>query len=155
MQMTDTHRALLVRWEATFGLPSLDNEDARNWTRRCAEQFVYEFPGEGWCHKSASPTRPPSTDVIAREANGFWGYDIIVMQGSPSQYFEFNPQPMDIRGQTPIYVQPTNHLGTSSPVPPYPPPGGDLEARVATLERQVAAQQQTLGKIEAWIKSYR
>lgn len=157
MELTDAHRALLVRWEATFGLPSLDNDDAREYTRRCAEQFAYTFPGEGWCHKSASPTRPPSTDVIARyvSEHQFYGYDIINSQGALNQSFNFNPSPLDLSGQTRIQVAPVNHLGISPPEPPYPPPpSGDLEARVAALERQVAALRQEQGHIISWIQSY-
>lgn len=158
MQMTDAHRALLVRWEATFGLPPWNDDNAaRDYTRRCAEQFAYTFPGEGWCHKSASPTRPPSTDVIARylSEHNFWGYDLILDQGRPSQSFNFHPQPLDLSGQTKIDVTPTNHLGISPPDPPVPPPGGgDLEARVTALENQVLALRGKVGLIESWIRSY-
>ncbi len=131
------------------------DEQRRALTKMVVEQTVFEFPKDGWGWKSASPTRPPSKDCIARRgANYFVCYDW--QSGTtrkPRWPFLLN----DITGQTWIDVAGRNHLGADSPdlpPPPDPPPATDpalaaLAARVATLEKSVAAQGIKLAQVES------
>ena len=120
------------------------DEEARSWTRKAAEQFAYEFPSQGWGHKRADHGRPPSTDVIATRSP-FIGYDLILGQGTAGWAINYQPSPLPLDGQVFIAVTPTDHLWGLTPVPPQPPdpplPPSDLEARVA--------------KLEAWARAFR
>lgn len=143
------HADLLQAYVNKFGLPELDDDKARDWTRELAEQFVFSFPNEGWGHKSGGGSRPPSTDVIARQCcGGFWGYDLILNQGIPSQSLIPRPGVLNLAGQAFITVSPVNHLGSSTTVPPVviPPitqPPVNLTPileRLSVLEKQVSEQ---------------
>jgi hypothetical protein len=124
MPWTSDHQALLEAYAAKFAIPPAPpvNDDAcRLWTQRCAEQFAFSFPDEGWGWKAASPSRPPSTDVIATE-RPFIGYDLIPNQGTAGQSLAENPSPIDLAGQSFIPVIPRDHLGTAVVQPPVPGP---------------------------------
>lgn len=96
-----------------------DNDSAsRELTERIVEQVVFSFPDQGWCWKSADPNRPPSKDSIARQFNGFWGYDMYQASGANGPRF-FNPYPPpvnDLEGQNPIELAGHNWLGEQPPV---------------------------------------
>lgn len=147
------HQQLLMAYHSRFGLPALDGNSARDWTRKLAEQFAFTFPNEGWGHKAGGNGRPPSTDVIARQGSfGFWGYDVILSQGAPSQQLITNPDALNLAGQEYIPVTPTNHLGTSgggsNPPPVDPTPDlNALKLRVLELEKQVASLQSTVSSL--------
>ena len=136
----EKHRSLLLAWEGKFGLPDYRDDDAaRAWTRRLAEQFKFSFPDEGWGHKSGGGGRPPSTDVIARNmSNGLWGYDVILNQGIANQVLIDRPGAINLAGQAFIPVTATNHLGTVVEPEPEPEPDPNLAARVEALERELA-----------------
>lgn len=135
---TSEHQELLERFAERFpcpGGPGLDDE-ARDWTRRVAEQFAFTFPSEGWGHKAADATRPPSTDVIATRSP-FQGYDLIERQGRSDWKLAYMPGVIPLPGQRYIDVSPFNHLGdvVEPPGPGPVPPPTDLELRVAELEQ--------------------
>jgi hypothetical protein len=147
---TGAHAEVLRRFAAKFPCPGGvgQDEEARSWTRKAAEQFAYEFPSQGWGHKRADHGRPPSTDVIATRSP-FIGYDLILGQGTAGWSINYQPSPLPLDGQVFIAVTPTDHLWglvppPEPPVPPDPPPSGDL----AALERRVAA-------LEAWARAFR
>lgn len=122
MAWTAEHQSVLDTFAATFGLPTLDGASARAWTRKLAEQFKWNFPGEGeWGTKQASETRPPSTDCICTRVP-FVGYDVIIGQGTPEQKLAHNPEPLGLAGQVYLVVEPINHL-SGAPVPPTTPSG--------------------------------
>lgn len=123
MAWTQTHQALLDDYAALFGLPALDSETARAWTRALAEQFKFAFPKEGWGHKQADPGRPPSTDCIATQSP-FTGYDVIISQGSSAQALAHMPEPINLTGQVFIPVEATDHMsaGVAAAEPAYPYP---------------------------------
>jgi hypothetical protein len=134
MAWTAAHQTLLETYADTFGLPALDGESARTWTRELAEQFKFSFPKEGWGTKQADPGRPPSTDCICTQ-KPFTGYDVIISQGSPSQALAHNPEPINLTGQIYIPVEATDHLTESAPAQDYPYPdepttGAAYQARV-------------------------
>lgn len=141
----DKHADLLQAYVNKFGLPELNDDKARDWTRHLAEQFVFNFPTEGWGHKSGGNGRPPSTDVIARQCcGGFWGYDLILNQGIPSQSLIPRPGVLNLAGQAFIPVTGNNHIGdvVNPPTPPTPPPPvppvDTLTPRVLELEQRVS-----------------
>ena len=129
---TDAHSATLQAFARAFPPPAGPGQDdaCRAWTRRLAEQFAFEFPAEGWGHKSGDPTRPPSTDVIATR-RPFVGFDVIGNQGTEGWTLIANPGRIDLTGQTFIEVTPVDHLGTggsSGGGTPTPPPAAGLAA---------------------------
>jgi hypothetical protein len=138
---TGAHAEVLRRFVAKYPCPGGPGQDeaARDWTRKAAEQFAFEFAREGWGHKQADGGRPPSTDVIATRSP-FVGYDLILSQGRADWSINYAPSPLPLDGQAFIAVTPTDWLG-SVPVPPDPPPvptqppTSDLEARVHELEQ--------------------
>lgn len=146
-QWEEKHRNLLRSYEAKYGLPALNGDAARAWTRRLAEQFKFSFPNEGWGHKAGGGGRPPSTDVIARQmSNGLWGYDLILNQGISSQEMDYNPGAINLAGQEFIPVTATNHLGNVvEPEPQIPPVDTKLQARVEALEKELASLKATFG----------
>jgi hypothetical protein len=89
------------------------DEDRRAWARKCAEQFAFSFPGQGWGHKSAhSALVPASTDSIARQAGGrLYAYDLILAGGADNQRVDLTPDELDITGQYFIPVTPKDHTG--------------------------------------------
>ena len=121
MAWTTAHQSLLDQYAAFFGLPALDGESARTWTRMLAEQFKFTFPAEGWGTKQADPGRPPSTDCICTQAP-FTGYDVIISQGAPNQTLAHNPEPINLTGQVYIPVEAADHLTASAPAQAYPYP---------------------------------
>lgn len=143
-----------------------DQEQRRALTRKIIEQIVFEFPNEGWGGKSGDPGRPFSKDSIAR----CFEADLARCQGwnTTGRMFSWDwqdgtsrrpavpPMRHDITGQNFIPVAGVDHLGTNGPpVPPPPPPGnnGDLEARLADLERRYAELDAAFrGFVEATIK---
>lgn len=144
------HQNMLQAYVNKFGLPGLNGDEARTWSSKLAQQFKFSFPDEGWGHKAGGNGRPPSTDVIARQSLfvGFWGYDVILSQGIPSQSLISNPEPINLAGQEYIPVTPFNYVGTTSgggggnPIPvPTPVDLGPLTKRVQELEGQLVAIQ--------------
>ena len=149
----DTHTSLLTAYVAKFGLPALNDDVAREWTRNLAEQFAFTFPNEGWGHKSGGGSRPPSTDVIARQSNGLWGYDVILSQGAASQSLINKPGAINLVGQTYIPVTPFNHLGDGggvNPPPVIPPPVdlGPINAKVNELQSLVNSLVERIRNLE-------
>ena len=122
MAWTATHQSLLDQYAACFGLPALDGESARTWTRMLAEQFKFTFPAEGWGTKKTA-TGPQSTDVICTQAP-FTGYDVLISQGAPNQALAHMPGaiPLDGSGQIYIPVEAQDHLTASAPEQAYPYP---------------------------------
>jgi hypothetical protein len=124
MAWTQAHQTLLETYAEVFGLPPLDSESARAWTKALAEQFLFTFPKEVWGTKQADPGRPPSTDCIATK-KPFTGYDVIISQGSPSQALAHMPEAIPL-GPPQIYipVEPADHITEGSkpqpPAMPYP-----------------------------------
>jgi len=137
---TNQHQACLDAYAAAFGLPALDGESARTWTRGLAEQFLFTFPTEGWGTKQADPMRPPSTDCICTK-KPFTGYDVIIGQGAPNQSLAHNPHPIDLTGQVFIPVEATDHLSAGVPGQVYPYPdeptvGKAYQDRVAATYKE-------------------
>lgn len=125
VRLESKHSALIEAFAARFPPPGGDEDALRDhWTPKLVEQFVFSFPGEGWCWKSTSPGSRPSSDVIARQVSGgMWGYDLIPGAGTSGWRLESNPGPIDLRTQAPIRMNPVNHLGAAPPVtPPTQPP---------------------------------
>jgi len=121
MPWTPVHQTLLEQYADRFGLPALDGESARTWTRALAEQFAFTFPKETWGTKQADSGRPPSTDVICTKIP-FYGYDVIISQGTPEQALAHNPESINLEGQIYIAVEPCDHLASSAPEQDYPYP---------------------------------
>lgn len=117
---TQAHVSVVEQFVRVRGVPPLDDEGCRAWTRQVAEQLAWSFSSEGWGHKQASASRPPSTDVVATRAP-FVGYDLITEQGRASQQVNYHPGTIPLDGQVFIAVNPTNHLGGTPPGPPLPP----------------------------------
>lgn len=124
VRLEPKHSALIDAFAARFPPPGGDEDALRDhWTPRLVEQFVFSFPGEGWCWKSTSPGSRPSSDVIARrDGGGMWGYDVILNAGRPNWALASNAGPIDLRTQAPIPMNPVNHLGATTPVDPDPDP---------------------------------
>jgi len=118
---TDRHQACLDQYAAAFGLPALDGESARTWTRMLAEQFLFTFPKEQWGTKRADSARPPSTDVICTK-KPFYGYDVLISQGAPGQALAHHPEAINLEGQIYIAVEPVDHLTAGAPGQVYPYP---------------------------------
>lgn len=110
----DRHAKELQRYADAFGLPSTD-EQARAWTMRLAEYFAFFFPTEGWGTKRADMGRPLSTDVICTRSP-FFGYDVLLNQGTPHQRLDTQPRPLALDGQVFIAVTPRPHLPPAPPV---------------------------------------
>jgi hypothetical protein len=124
MAFEQRHSNELNRYHAKFGLPAYgdDGSAARAWTYKLAEQFEFTFPGEHWGTKSTTVNHPQSTDVICRpEAGILVGYDVIIHQGSPNQFLDDNPSPINLTGQTYVDVRPHDHIGGATPTPKPPP----------------------------------
>jgi hypothetical protein len=126
VQLEPKHSALIEAFAARFPPPGGDEDALRDhWTPKLIEQFVFSFPGEGWCWKSTSPGGRPSSDVIARQVNGgMWGYDLILSAGRPNWSLATNAGPIDLRSQAAIPMRAVNHLGATTPpvTPPTQPP---------------------------------
>ena len=123
MAWTAAHQETLDSYAALFGLPALDGESARTWTRELAEQFAFSFPSEGWGTKQADAGRPPSTDCICTK-KPFTGYDVIISQGAPNQALAHMPDPINLEGSGQIYitVEAVDHLSEAAPEQVYPYP---------------------------------
>ena len=134
MKLSPAVQTVIAQFATAFPIPYTD-EASREWTHRLAEQLAFSFPTEGWGHKSASPTRPHSADVVAIKSP-FLGWDLLVNGGSPVVTLNLNADSIDLAGQTFEPVSPVNHLNFE-PTDPTEPPTGDLEARVETLEAVV------------------
>lgn len=123
---TADHQTLLDLFAATFP-PPIDDDACRDWTRRLAEQFAYEF-GTNWGTKQADPGRPPSTDCICT-ASPFTGFDVLINQATSWQTVATNPPPLDLTGQVFIAVVPVDHLGLDDSTGTTPPPPTGLKDR--------------------------
>jgi hypothetical protein len=124
MIWTLIHQMVLEDYTEKVGMPALGSEAAREWTFNLAEQFAFSFPNENWGTKRASPTRPPSTDVICIKSP-FEGWDVIRNQGIPSQTLNnlVGHYGESLTGQVFIPVKPIDHIGPSNPIPePEPEP---------------------------------
>lgn len=100
---------IAIHMEDRFGYLNFgSDDDRRQWTRMVAEQAVYEFPNEGWGHKSSTPSHPPSKDAIARRTgNLIEAWDIV--NGSTRRVTRGVYH--NISNQHFIEVPPVNHLG--------------------------------------------
>lgn len=154
------HAALLQAYVNRFGLPPLDNELARGWTLKLAEQFAFSFPGEGWGTKRADPGRPQSTDVIAIQSP-FTGFDVVLSQGASHQSIIMHPEPISLAGQVFMPVTPRNHLaGAPVPVPVEPPvvPPAPVDVTalldaISALRAQVEAQTAQLQTLASMVSA--
>lgn len=125
------------------------DDQRRQLTHTFIEQFVFEFPSEGWTWKSADPGRPPSKDSISRIFNGRlcnWDWQ----NGSTRQRaVQAGQIGEDITGQNPIPVAGINHLMDTPPVVPppsvpAPPIQTDLAPVKGWIDSAVANAVQTL-----------
>jgi hypothetical protein len=144
----DAHTRLLEACAARFGIPLTDDE-GRAWTRKVAEQFAFSFPAEGWGHKDAGGSRPPSSDVIATRTP-FRGYDLLGGLGAvdtagrpiPPTLIT-SPGAIDLAGQHFIEVTPIDHLdagggsGGAGTTPPLPMDLAKLTAAVVATGEAV------------------
>ena len=92
-------------------------------TRKMIEQFICDFPDDGYTGKSADPGRPFSKDSIARRSEGrLYAWD---WQNGSTREPHVNAGQVagDITGQHPIPLGCVDHLGSTQPVPePGPDP---------------------------------
>ena len=128
---------LYRRYNEKFPIP-VGEGNVRDWIHKFNEQCAFSFPGEGYCTKAASSTRPISKDTTTKvsppHATGYnhtaaTSWDMVLGAGTA------NPRPIygsntehDIHnppaGPQYIYqVNPVNHLGDiiEPPIPPTPP----------------------------------
>ena len=120
------HADLLRRFVAAVPIPPPysqggTDDDRRAWVNKCAAQFKFSFPSEGWGTKSAHAARVPrSTDAICTR-EPFIGYDLILAGGADSQRVTFNPEAIDLRGQYFLDdMAPHDFIGGAGPVEPPP-----------------------------------
>ena len=102
---------------------SNDDDDRRQLTRTIIEQFVCEFPDDGYGGKSASTTRPFSKDAIAKLEGGrlyIWDWQ----NGTTRRRLvQAGQRAEDVTGQNFIPVGCQDWLGVGNPTPaPTPPP---------------------------------
>ena len=127
-------------YNANKDLAQGDDEQRRQLTRKICEQFRFEM-GPDWGHKSTTSAHPPSKDVFAWKGLGDGRLEMWDWQNGATR------EPHIYVGQPPPYtdahhfiaVSPVDHLGDTEPPPTEPPPSGDLEERVAALERKVTS----------------
>lgn len=145
-RLTDAERATVQAFADRFGLPALNGDAARAWTRRLCEQMKFSH-GEQWSHKRADPGRPPSTDVIAAHNGGrFWGWDVILNQGLAHQSLKLDGEAEDITGQTPIEVDAVDYLAGEKP-PEKPPEQPPLDV-VEVLKQLVVLQADVRSRLD-------
>ena len=105
-----------------FRLAQGTDDERRLFTRMIIGQLVFEFPTDGYCGKSASPSRPFSKDAIGRVVHmHLFGWDWqngstrhrLVKAGDPAT---------DWNDQNAIPVAGVNHLGTNVTTPPVVEP---------------------------------
>jgi hypothetical protein len=157
------HADVLARFVAAFPIPKPysqggTDEDRRFWTRRCAEQFHFSFPGEGWGHKSAHAARvPTSTDSIARQVGSeLYSYDLIRAGGDDTQAINLRPSPDHITGQYFIEVDAKDHLAGFGGGPVEAPPmllGATAFWWLGGMRRLGAVGRQTLDEQIAEVKA--
>lgn len=123
------------------------DDQRRTLTKTILEQMVFEMPADGWVWKSASATRPPSKDSLARQigrqlCNWDW-------QNGDTRKRSLNAgaEGDDITGQFVIRVKGVNHLGGATPVTPTVPTPVDT-TETDTLKAQVAALTSLLSQIQ-------
>ena len=121
------------------------NDDQRRAiTRKIIEQFICEFPDDGYTGKSADPSRPFSKDSIARRSEGrLYAWDW--QNGSTREpSVKAGQLASDITGQHPIPLGCIDHLGSAQPVPepgpdPVPDEPGETLDTVAALYAEFQA----------------
>ena len=100
-----------------------DDAQRRALTRKMIEQFICEFPDDGYAGKSADSRRPFSKDSIARRNEGrLYAWDW--QNGSTREpHVKAGQLAGDITGQHVIPLGCVDHLGSNQPVPePGPDP---------------------------------
>jgi hypothetical protein len=117
-----------------------DDDQRRMLTRFMIEQFVCEFPNDGYTGKSADPNRPFSKDSIARLYTDKRLYSWDWQDGTSRRPMVFPNMPPthDITGQNPMPVSCVNHLVPDVlpdviPAPPDNPAIADAADRLAAL----------------------
>ncbi len=135
MELSDPVKATITQFVAKYPMP-VGEANLQSWTHQLCEQLAYSYPTEGWCHKASGIGASHSKDTVAINQPGgsFYGWDIIIGAGTPTPALDLNAQSVDLSGQFPEPVTPTNWIGG-----PTPPPPDDLEARVAALEAAMVA----------------
>ncbi len=158
--MAANHLGLVQQLAAKFPelLAGVNDDARREFTRRVAQTLKARFPAEGWAHKRASATRPPSKDAIVDGAADM----VDILTGAATDH----PVPCwrdagPLGGQVRIEVPAKDWLA-AAPVPepepdpdPEPEPApvckaddvvrvltpvlADLAARLAALEAAVRA----------------
>ena len=113
-----------------------DDTQRRALTRKMIEQFICEFPDDGYTGKSADPGRPFSKDSIARRSEGrLYAWDW--QNGSTREpHVKAGQVASDITGQHVIPLGCVDHLGSANPEPtpgPEPLPETDLDETLDTL----------------------
>ena len=138
MTWTPDLSSLLQQFAAEYPAPTAGDNSARDWILNFAQQVCYSR-GSAYGTKSTSPQSPQTKDVLAyRTLANLYGWDLLYASGSSDCRVVFNPETMDITGQTFIAVQPINHLALT-PVPPTPPdPDPNLISRVERIEAFLA-----------------
>lgn len=119
--MAPEHLSVVHQFVAARGLPAIDEATMRAWTADLCAQMAYSFPGAGFGHKRAGQGRPPSTNILAQQADGhLYGYAVLTETGA----YQPSPDRWDLSGQIFIPVEPRNFLPVSPPVapPPVDPP---------------------------------
>ena len=121
-----------------------DDAQRRALTRKMIEQFICEFPDDGYTGKSADPGRPFSKDSIARRSEGrLYSWDW--QNGSTREpHVRAGQVASDITGQHPIPLGCVNHLGSSQPDPepgadPLPPLPDEVLDKLSALYAEFQA----------------
>lgn len=156
--MAANHLSLVQQLAAKFPelLAGVNDDNRREFARRVAQTLKARFPAEGWAHKRASATRPPSKDAIVDGA----GDMVDILTGAATDH----PVPCwrdagPLGGQVRIEVPAKDWLAAAAPPEPEPEPDPtpapvckadevarvlapiltDLVARLAALEAAVRA----------------
>ena len=125
MTWTPDLSSLLQQFAAEYPAPTAGDNSARDWILNFAQQVCYSLGGY-YGTKSTSASSPQTKDVLAyRTSTNLYGWDLLYASGSSDCRVVFNPETMDITGQTFIPVEPINHLALDPPTPPPVPPVPD------------------------------
>ena len=120
------------------------DDQRRAITRKMIEQFICEFPDDGYTGKSADPGRPFSKDSIARRSEGrLYSWDW--QNGSTREpHVKAGQLASDITGQHVIPLGCVDHLGSTNPVPepgpdPLPDEPGEVLDKLSALYAEFQA----------------
>jgi hypothetical protein len=165
--LTAEHKALRARYMARFPLPSKQSHESddqwedrlrRQWTIPLIQQFMFSFPNDGFCVKSADAGRPESKDAMGRVIGGVLHYyDLLLGAGTgrpqlvidppavpiPGQHIRTEYGPVDALGEPVVQPPPVVEPPQVNPPPVTPPPvtpppaSGDVLARLGVLEAKL------------------